>query len=181
MHEVLRGGGFQFLGDARLGGWQVVLLDTHVPRDPAGRLRDAELARLERTLRDGGDRPALVCLHHPPASVGSPWLDGVGLRNGDALLRVVEAFPQVRAVLAGHVHQAFDRRHGDVRLLASPSTCAQFTPHTDDCVMDLRPPGYRRLTLHDDGRVDTEVHWLDGWRRAAPPRDTRGPEPSSTS
>jgi Icc protein len=104
--------------------------------------------------------PVLVCLHHPPVPVGSAWLDGVGLQNGAALLEVLDRNPQVRGVIAGHVHQEFDQQRGALRLLTTPSTCAQFTPRMQHCVMDQRPPGYRRLSLHEDGTLATRVGWL---------------------
>ena len=52
------------------------------------------------------------------------------------------------------------RRRG-VRLLATPSTCAQFLPHSNEFAVDGRPPAYRRLTLQPDGTLDTEVVWVD--------------------
>jgi Icc protein len=160
MATLLADQGFQYCGRARLGGWGLVMLDTHVPGEAHGRLADTELQRLESDLRALGDAPALVCLHHPPVPVGSPWLDGVGLENGAAFLEVLDRNPQVRGVIAGHVHQEFDQQRGAVRLLAAPSTCAQFTPRTQHCVMDSRPPGYRRLTLREDGTLATRVGWL---------------------
>jgi 3',5'-cyclic-AMP phosphodiesterase len=88
------------------------------------------------------------------------------------VLAVIDRHPSVRAVLGGHVHQAFEGRHGDVRVLATPSTCAQFTPRTERCVMDLRPPGYRWLELWPDGTLRTEVRWLQDWDvRERPPDD----------
>jgi hypothetical protein len=30
------------------------------------------------------------------------------------------------------------------------------------CVMDQRPPGYRRLSLQEDGTLATRVGWLSG-------------------
>jgi Icc protein len=160
MAQLLDGDGFQYCGSARLGPWKVVLLDTHVPGRPDGRLSDRELERLDTELRGLHDLPVLVCLHHPPVPVGSAWLDAVGLRNCDAFFDVVDRHANVRCVLAGHVHQEFDARRGPVRLLASPSTCAQFLPRTERCVMDQRPPGYRWLSLHPDGSVATRVGWL---------------------
>jgi Icc protein len=63
------------------------------------------------------------------------------------------------------VHQQFDgvRRngHGDLRLMATPSSCVQFLPRADDFALDDRPPGYRQLVLHADGRIDTQVQWLE--------------------
>lgn len=161
MARLLEGDGFQYCGSTRLGGWGLVLLDTHVAGRPHGLLTDAELARLEAELRALSDVPVLVCLHHPPVAVGSAWLDGVGLRNSDAFLEIIDRHRHVRCVLAGHVHQEFDAMRGNVRMLATPSTCAQFTPRTERCVMDRRPPGYRRIALHADGSLDTRVEWLD--------------------
>jgi Icc protein len=160
MARLLDGDGFQYCGSARLGAWGVVLLDTHVPGQPHGRLADRELERLDAELRALHDVPVLVCLHHPPVPVGSAWLDGVGLWNGDEFFAVVDRHANVRCVLAGHVHQEFDAQRGAVRVLASPSTCAQFLPGTERCVMDRRPPGYRWLSLHEDGSVSTRVGWL---------------------
>lgn len=160
MATLLNDRGFQYCGRARLGGWGVVLLDTHVDGDASGRVAPQELARLDADLRALAGWPVLVCLHHPPVPVGSAWLDAVGLQNGPELLAVIDRHPQVRAVLAGHVHQEFDAQRGPLRLLATPSTCAQFAPLTPGCVMDRRPPGYRWLSLFEDGTFDTRVEWL---------------------
>ena len=169
MQRLLQGDGFQHCGSSRLGGWGLVMLDTHVPGRPHGRLADTELARLDAELHALRDVPVLVCMHHPPVAVGSAWLDGVGLRNGDAFFEVIDRHHHVRGVLAGHVHQEFDAMRGSVRMLATPSTCAQFMPRTERCVMDRRPPGYRRIALHADGSLDTCVGWLE--RLVGEPRD----------
>jgi len=163
MASLLPGENFQFGGRARLGAWGLVLLDSHVPDAPYGLLSPAALARLDADLHALHDRPVLLAVHHPPMPVGSPWIDALGLRNGAELLARLERFPNVRATVSGHVHQAFDSRRGALRLLTTPSTCAQFTPNTLDCVMDSRPPGYRWLQLSPEGRLDTEVKWLEGW------------------
>jgi hypothetical protein len=39
--------------------------------------------------------------------------------------------------------------------------------------MDVRPPGYRTLSLLPDGTVETEVHWLRDWVVSARPPDSR--------
>lgn len=179
MAELLADDGFTYCGTVAFDDWRLVLLDSHVPRDPSGLLQDSELQRLEAELQAADGRPVLVCLHHPPVTLGSAWIDGVGLRNAPGLHAVLGRHPNVRAVLAGHVHQVVDRLCGHVRVLATPSTCAQFTPQTPSCVMDVRPPGFRWLTLGADGALQTEVGWAHDWRRIAPPRDTRGPQPKA--
>jgi Icc protein len=93
--------------------------------------------------------------------MGSRWLDGLGLRNADTFFEILDQFSQVRGVLWGHVHQASDRHRKGVRLMSSPSTCAQFLPNSDDFALDVRSPGFRWLDLNDNGRIDTEVVWLE--------------------
>ena len=173
MAGLVDGDGFQYGGTAEFGAWGAVFVDTHVHARPEGRVAPRELSRLESALQAFADRPILVCLHHPPLPVGSAWLDGVGLRNASEFLAVIERYPTVRAVLGGHVHQAFERQYGRALVLATPSTCAQFTPLTEHCVMDLRPPGYRWLELLPDGSLRTEVKWLQDWEVAARPPDDR--------
>jgi Icc protein len=100
-------------------------------------------------------------MHHQPLNMGSTWLDGVGLRDSRQFLEVIDAHPNVRGVLWGHVHQASDRTRGDVRYLSAPSTCSQFMPGTDFFAIDSRPPGMRWLRLHEDGSLDTEILWVE--------------------
>jgi Icc protein len=173
MAGVVDGDGVQYGGTTEFGAWGAVFIDTHVPGRPEGRVEPAELSRLEAALRAFGNRPTLVCMHHPPLPVGSAWLDGVGLRNASEFLEVIERYSSVRVVLGGHVHQAFERRHGQALVLATPSTCAQFTPLTEHCIMDIKPPGYRWLELLPDGNLRTEVRWLQDWAVASRPPDDR--------
>ena len=48
-----------------------------------------------------------------------------------------------------------------MRIIATPSTCRQFLPGSDDFAVDNRPPAYRRITLLDDGSCETELIWVD--------------------
>jgi 3',5'-cyclic-AMP phosphodiesterase len=100
--------------------------------------------------------------------MSSRWLDRVGLVNADEFFRVIDAHRDVRAILWGHVHQSFDALRRNVRLLATPSTCAQFLPHSDEFAVDPRPPAYRTLTLRADGTILTEVVWVDACSAALP-------------
>jgi Icc protein len=157
MRRVLQAAPFQVGGYSDLGAWRIILLDSCVPGQAHGRLGAAELARLDAALAGAGERHVLIGLHHHPVRMGSRWLDSVGLQNPEELFAITDRYPQVRVVLWGHVHQNFDSRRKGVRLLAVPSTCAQFLPHADQFALDPSPPGYRRLTLRADGSIDTEV------------------------
>jgi Icc protein len=93
--------------------------------------------------------------------MSSNWLDAVGVENANQLFEVLDAHSRVRVVSWGHVHQCYDGRRQGVRLLATPSTCGQFLPLSNEFAIDSRPPAYRRLTLQGDGSIETEVVWLD--------------------
>jgi Icc protein len=160
MRAELTAAPFQICGTHEAGGWQFVMLDSYDPGHVGGRLIEAELARLDRALKES-PKHAMVCLHHHPVFMGSRWLDTVGLVDPEAFWRVIDSHRHVRAVVWGHVHQAYDGRRGDVRLFATPSTGAQFLPKSDRYAVDSRPPAYRSFDLHADGRIDTAVHWID--------------------
>lgn len=140
-----------------IGAWRVILLNSAVSGAVPGLLAEDQLQLLEQALATAPERHHLVCLHHHPVSIDCAWLAPIGLRNGDALFAVLERYPQVGAVLWGHVHQEWDEQRGDIRLLASPSTCIQFEPGSEDFTVGAQAPGYRWLRLHGNGQIDTGV------------------------
>jgi len=156
----LSGAPFQVGGHVDFPGWRVVLLDSSVPRRAAGHLAEAELNRLDATLAATPDRHALIALHHHPVAMQSEWLDSVALENADDFFQVLDRHPQVHAIVFGHVHQAFEAVRRRVRILGTPSTCAQFLPRARTFAVDSLPPAWRTLELHADGRVVTDVAWL---------------------
>ncbi|MET1077512.1 MAG: 3',5'-cyclic-AMP phosphodiesterase [Pseudomonas sp.] len=145
-----------------LGGWRIVLLDSSIPGAVPGHLAEAQLQLLEQALSTAPERHHLICFHHHPVSIGCRWMAPIGLRNPDALFAVLDRFPQVRALLWGHIHQEFDQQRQGVRLLASPSTCVQFAPGSEEFQVDTESPGYRWLRLHADGRLETGVSRVTG-------------------
>lgn len=151
LRETLLGGAISWSPVWRAGGWQLLLLNSHVPECHGGRLSAAAIAELEETLAAEPDMPALVFVHHPPFAVGSSWLDCMGLEAGEELIARLQRHVQVRALVAGHVHQAFDARRGGLRLLTTPSTCSQALPGQDAWVTDPLGPGFRWFELSETG------------------------------
>jgi Icc protein len=141
--------------------WRIVLLDSCLPGSASGHLSESTLAQLDEALGSAGGRHCLITLHHQPVPMSSRWLDRVGLDNAPEFLSIIERHTNVRAIVWGHVHQAFDGLRNNVRLLATPSTCAQFVPHADEFAVDRRPPAYRTLELRSDGSLFTEVVWIE--------------------
>ncbi len=164
MSEVLAQPPFQVGGHAIYANWGLIMLSSFSAGDDGGRLSKGELTRLQNVLDSGEASHYLIGVHHHPQAMGSRWLDGVGLRNGDELLEIVDNSTRVRGLVWGHVHQASDRQRHGVRLMSTPSTCAQFLPNSDSFALDSRPPGYRWLNLMANGRIDTDVVWLEQTR-----------------
>ncbi len=142
------------------GAWRFVMLDSVIPGEEGGRLAQDQLDELERALASN-DRHTLVCMHHQPVKVGSAWIDTMAIENPKPLFEIIDSHPQVRGILWGHVHQTFEAKRGDIRLMASPSTCVQFTPGIDDFQVDEEPPGFRLLALLPDGTIRSEVVRVD--------------------
>ncbi len=140
-----------------MGGWHFVLLDTSVHGKVHGKLSDDELEFLEQALKEHPELPTLVALHHHPVDIEAKWMSPIGLHNRDEFWRIVDQFPQVRSVLWGHIHQEQDIDRQGVRLLATPSTCIQFTAGSDKFSVEDKSPGYRWFEMWPDGRFDTSV------------------------
>lgn len=137
-------------------GWDIIGIDTHIEDHVEGHVRQAELRRLEAELAAAaGD--VLVVGHHCPIDIGSRRFDAHRIVNGDELTRLLNAHDCVRAYVCGHIHQPFDEFAGDVRILATPSTCFQYASGDADDPLDDAAPGYRWLELLESGNFDTGV------------------------
>ncbi|MFN2287098.1 MAG: 3',5'-cyclic-AMP phosphodiesterase [Chromatocurvus sp.] len=145
--------------EIRVGRWQIVMLDSQLPGRVGGHLGHAELDRLQQLLSAAAADGlySLVCLHHQPVPIGCSWLDQQMVADATAFFSTVDAFPAVRGVLWGHVHQQYDRERGAMQLMSTPSTCVQFRPGQRNFSLDDCAPGYRWLELHADGRLHTGV------------------------
>ena len=152
---------FSYCAYEEIGDWLLVGMDSCVRGEAGGAVSPGELDRLSDIVVRSPAKYVLVFLHHPPVPMGSTWLDGVGMKNGDELLERLRRLHRVRALTFGHVHQAYDDDYEGIRILATPSTCRQFKPASDDFAVDDKPPAYRRIALRPDGSVDTELVWID--------------------
>jgi len=160
MRDALSASPFQYCGTLQRDNWLVVGVDSCVRDNAGGHVEASELRRLEELIASTDAEHVLICLHHPPLPMGSQWLDSVGLGNADEFLYSIEKSGKVRAAIFGHVHQAFDSLHNSIHIIGTPSTCRQFKTGSDDFALDDNPPAYRRISLHSDGSVQSELIWL---------------------
>jgi 3',5'-cyclic-AMP phosphodiesterase len=112
---------------ADLGRLRLVILDSTRPGEDPGELDVDRLSWLAAELARAPDRPTLIALHHPPVSTGVAAWDELGLPAADrrALGDVLRRHPQVRRVVAGHVHRAMTGELAGRAVLSVPSTYVQ--------------------------------------------------------
>jgi 3',5'-cyclic AMP phosphodiesterase CpdA len=122
-----------------IGPLDVIVLDSHVPGRPHGRLEPKTLDWLDAALGSSHDRPALLFLHHPPFRTGITHMDVQDLQNSAELADIVSRHPRVRIVAAGHVHRA--------TLTTFAGTVATICPTPNHAVdldlAELRAPSFR--------------------------------------
>lgn len=160
MREVFSSDNLRLNGHVEAGSWLLVFLDSHLAGSPAGELGEKELARLEGLLELHENKHAMILMHHHPLPCGCEWLDKIGLQDNQALLDLIARFPNVKALLCGHIHQEMEQDWNGVRVIGSPSTCVQFKPMQTQFTLDTQPPGYRWLELHTDGSINTGVKYV---------------------
>jgi 3',5'-cyclic AMP phosphodiesterase CpdA len=148
-----------------LGPLRVVALDSTLPGEDRGELDPARLARLDAELAAAPERPTLLALHHPPLVTGSAAWDAIGLPADDrrALGEVVARHPQVRRIVAGHVHRTIVSELAGRAVLSIPSTYVQAVPDFGSGALRL-VPGPRGFAIHAlvDGELASHVQTVDG-------------------
>lgn len=86
-----------------LDGYRVILLDTTTPGSHGGALDEGRKRWLAARLDEAADRPVIVVMHHH-ANVLSLPVDDIPLADGAGFARILSRHPDVRMVIAGHVH-----------------------------------------------------------------------------
>ncbi|WAS99532.1 phosphodiesterase [Nannocystis poenicansa] len=140
---------------------RLVVLDTHIPGAPGGRLCAERLAWLEARLAEEPQRPTVVAMHHPPFSSGLPLMDALGLEGGDELAAVLRRHSQVERVVCGHLHRPIVRRFAGTVACTCPSTTHQLAldlPPANRLAIVMEPPACMlHLWLGSAGGLVTHV------------------------
>lgn len=144
---------------AHLGAWRIGGVDTSIPREVAGRV-DPLIALLENPdeLVAPGAEPefVLLAMHHPLRSRSThEWFVLPGAGGAE---EAVTRHTEVRGVLSGHTHEAFEATLASgARLLGGPATYYGIAHSGLEFTKAPGTAGARLLDLHDDGRIDTWV------------------------
>ena len=84
-------------------GHRIVLLDSTEPGVVEGVICQTRQDWLQARLDEARDRPVIVIVHHHVLPLAMP-VDSIILRDGAALVDVLRSHPDIRQVIAGHVH-----------------------------------------------------------------------------
>ncbi|WP_406376358.1 metallophosphoesterase [Streptomyces sp. NBC_00647] len=142
----------------RIAGAAILMCDSTIPGRDEGRLDaetldwiDAQLTGLPR------DTPALIAFHQPPVELHHPLPDSGMLEQPGRLAALLEAHPQVVAVLTGHAHTAAASTFAARPLIVGPAiTWTLRMPWEGDQPADRdQPPGVAFHILGDDRRLTT--------------------------
>lgn len=139
------------------GPWQIIRLNSCLPGRPEGQISEKALKDLEILLEDGPQRPRLIAVHHQPISVGSPWIDKYPLLHSKPLLQLIDHYPDVKAMIWGHIHREFETRRGSIAMLGGPSSAINGLADAHKFTEDPAGPAFRWLKLRTDGAVQTGI------------------------
>ncbi|MFF0108278.1 metallophosphoesterase [Streptomyces hirsutus] len=141
-----------------VAGTAVLMCDSTVPGRDEGRLDARTLEWIDTTLTGlPQDTPALIAFHQPPVELHHPLPDSGMLEEPGRLAALLEAHPQVVAVLTGHAHTAAASTFAGRPLIVGPAvTWTLRMPWEGDRPADRdQPPGLAFHVLGDDRRLTT--------------------------
>jgi len=152
-----------------LGRWRFVLLNSRVRGAAHGDVTPEDRIELDGLLAEAPDRPVVVALHHTPISPCPAF--GCQLVGAASLLDQLARHANVKAVVAGHAHIEAEARYRGIRVVTTPSTCAEARHAAASECRDLEDfwashsfdqsrHGYRLVDLGDDGSFASRVHWV---------------------
>ncbi|WP_214326345.1 metallophosphoesterase [Nonomuraea sediminis] len=140
----------------RAPGFTLALCDSSIPGKDQGELDDETIAWLDDVLDDPA--PVLVGFHHPPATLCSPYVDGIRQYGEQRLADLAARHPNLVAFLAGHAHTPAATTFAGKPLLVAPGVVSTTTlpwEGTDALIhLDL-PPALAFHVLDDDNRITT--------------------------
>ena len=145
--------------DKLIGGWRLCLADTSIPQTPWGRI---DVPALLHRLGPSDGPPTLLALHHPPVSTSThPWMQ---LEGATELIAALASRGDVRVVVSGHLHEAFNAVIGGVSYIGCSSSYYSIKHRNDQLMLDNGHVGALLLSLDSDGGFK--------WRRLPDPNET---------
>ena len=141
-----------------IGGWRLCLADTTIPGKEWGQI---DVPALLQRLGPADGPPTVLALHHPPITTSThPWMR---LDNGSELVTALAARGDVRVVVSGHLHEAFNAVVGGVSYIGCSSSLYSIKHRNKEFLLDQGHVGALVLSLDSDGDFT--------WRRLPDPNE----------
>ncbi len=100
----------------------------------------------------------IIFTHHPPVHVGVKRFDDHTPADLNRLQELIAGSSTI-AVFHGHTHYPWENRIGEIPVFGTGSVGPRGSLHyADEQVMEIHPPQYRVVTVHDDGSVTAPIH-----------------------
>lgn len=105
-----------------LDGLRIVTLDSTVPGQHHGEIRDSQLEWLTEVLATPAPLGTILAMHHPPVPSVLPLAASVELRDQSRLAAVLRG-SDVRAIIAGHLHYSTFASFAGIPVSVASATC----------------------------------------------------------
>ena len=131
---------------------RLIALDTAIPGQHDALFSQEHETWLASKLDEDSDKPTVIFTHFPPFETGINFMDLSGLKSSDRLEFLIRNNPQVKLVIAGHLHRPIQTVFGSTMLSVCPSTGNQLKldldPRNGSAVDE--PPGFQLHIWKDD-------------------------------
>ena len=141
---------------------RLIALDTSLPGQHDALFSEDHELWLSQVLEQEKDKPTLIFTHFPPFETGINFMDISGLKSADRLEKIIRSNPQVKLVVAGHVHRPIQTSFASTMISVCPSTGNQLkldlNPKNGSAVDE--PPGFQLHIWKNDRFVThTGIIW----------------------
>ena len=144
-----------------LEGLRLIVLDTLEPGRHGGAFCAARADWLRAVLSADSKTPVIIAMHHPPFESGITWLDSAEAEPWIARFAATVAnFPQIRGIIAGHLHRTIHTQWNGLSLSVCQSTAPAVA--LDLTPVDADRPDNRELIT--DELPGYALHCWDGAR-----------------
>jgi 3',5'-cyclic-AMP phosphodiesterase len=147
--------------DLALKGLRVIGIDTLEPGRHGGAFCARRAEWLRARLDADSETPVLIAMHHPPVETGIGWLDCDEQEPWIArFTETIAGRPQVRAIVAGHMHRTIHTSFAGMPLTVCPSSAGAVA--LDLSPLDPAAPDGRAMVIGEPAGY--ALHRWDGRR-----------------
>lgn len=141
---------------------RILLLDTIKPGAHEGFFCEARRKWLEDQLKEAGELPVFICLHHPPFTLEVPHIDRYTMDAADAkaMSDIFRRATNIKYMFFGHVHRNVSGIWNNLHFHAVRGTNHQswLDFKSSNSICSLEPPSYAILLISSESTI---VHFHD--------------------